>query len=185
MPMSGNKVTVISERKLNRNGATVYHDTIERKPGEVINVFDPNEIKNRTRHVKLQNSLAQKEQMMSLTQDEKLLVFCLSYYLDWETNTVIGDGQIGQKNYPLKASDIDRIAGLDRRRRIRAVKGLMDKNILAYTLTEHRRKAYVMNPEWALNGRNPQEALLNTFNSKIDVENEQELYTGGTFPEQE
>jgi|GEM_PF-2308511 len=173
--MSGNRVTVISERKVKKNGATVYHDTIERKPSEVIHVFNPYEVKNKTKHIKLQNSLNQKEELKKLSRDEKVLVFCLSYYLDWETNIIVGDDVIGKKNTPLKGTDIDVISGLDRKRRGKAIKGLIEKNILAYIETADRRKAYVMNPDWALNGRNPQEALLNTFKSENDVEDLQEL----------
>lgn len=173
--MSSRSIVLESKRATKRNGTMVYHDTIERKPNEVIHVFNPNEVKYKTKHIKLQNNGVQKEQMMKLSRDEKLLIFCLAYYLDWETNIVVGDDIVGKKNYPLKASDLDVITGLDRHRRAKAVKGLIDKNILAYITTEDRRKAYVMNPEWALNGRNAQEGLINTFTSKNDVENEQEL----------
>ncbi len=173
--MSGNRVTVISERKVKKNGATVYHDTIERKPSEVIHVFNPYEVKNKTKHVKLQNNLNQKEEIMKLSRDEKVLVFCLSYYLDWETNIIVGDDVIGKKNIPLKGTDIDKISGLERRSRGRAIKGLIEKGILAYIETADKRKAYVMNPDWVLNGRNPQEALLNTFKSENDVEDTREL----------
>lgn len=173
--MSGNRVTVISERKVKKDGATVYHDTIERKPSEVIHVFNPNDVKHKTKHIKLQNNLNQKEEIQKLSRDEKVLVFCLSYYLDWETNIIIGDDVVGHKGFPLKAGDLDKISGLDRKRRVKAVQGLIKKNILAYIDSEGRRKAYVMNPDWALNGRNPQQALLNTFRAKEDVEKIQEL----------
>ncbi len=166
---------LLSERKVRKGNVVVYHDTIERKPNEVIAVWNPYAVRFRAKHVKLQNNLAQKEKMMKLTPDEKVLVFCLSYYLDWETNIVVGDGEIGEKGVPLKASDIDKICGLERHRRRKAMLGLIEKNIIAYAMTEHRRKAYIMNPYWALNGRNPQESLLNTFASQTDVDDEQEL----------
>lgn len=179
------RVTVISERKVKKNGATVYHDTIERKPSEVIHVFNPNEIRHKTKHTKLQNNLNQKKEIMRLSQDEKVLVFCLSYYLDWETNIIVGDVNIGVKGFPLKASDIDIISGLNRKRRSKAIQGLIDKNILAYIDTEGRRKAYIMNPDWALNGRNPQEVLQNTFRDKKDVDFLQELGGNEPIPVQE
>ena len=109
----------------------------------------------------------------------------MSYYLDWETNIIVGDDTVGMKGVPLRAGDIDKISGLDRKRRGKAVKGLADKNILAYIITEDRRKAYVMNPEWALNGRNPQDALVKTFQSKNDVEKLHDLVQNGPFPVQE
>ena len=183
--MSGNRVTVISERKVSKNGATVYHDTIERKPSEVIQVFNPYEVKNKTKHIKLQNNLNQKEEIAKLSRDEKVLVFCLSYYLDWETNIIVGDDNVGVKGFPLRASEIDAISGLDRKKRVKAMQGLIDKNILAYIDTAGRRKAYVMNPDWALNGRNPQEALLNTFRAKNDVDFLQELGGNEPIPVQE
>lgn len=182
----GNRVIVVkSERQVKRGGKMVYLDTIERSPNEVINVFDPYDIKHKTKHVKLQNNIAQKEQMQKLNRDEKVLVFCLSYYLDWETNIIVGDGEIGEKNKPLRAGDIDKICGLDRHRRAKAVRGLISKNVLAYILTEDRRKAYVMNPDWALNGRNPQEALVKTFYSKHDVEELQKVVENEPIPVQE
>jgi hypothetical protein len=46
----------------------------------------------------------------------------------------------------------------------------MEKNILAYIVTDQGRKGYVMNPEWALNGRNPQQSLVNTFSTKEIIE---------------
>lgn len=183
--MASRSIVLESKRATKKNGVMVYHDTIERKPNEVIHVFDPHEVKQKTKHIKLQNSGVQKEQMMNLSRDEKLLIFCLAYYLDWETNIVVGDDVVGQKGHPLKASDLDTITGLDRHRRAKAVKGLIEKNILAYITTEERRKAYVMNPDWALNGRNPQESLINTFNSKIDVENEQKVVENEPLLDQE
>lgn len=172
----GNRVIVVkSERAKKKGGAMVYLDTIERAPNEVIHVFNPYDVRHKTKHIKLQNNLAQKESVQRLNRDEKVLVFCLSYYLDWETNIIVGDGEVGEKNRPLKVGDIDKISGLDRRRRAKAIKGLIQKNVLAYIVTEDRRKAYVMNPNWALNGRNPQEALVNTFNAKRDVEELQEV----------
>ena len=75
----------------------------------------------------------------------------------------------------MKGTDIDKISGLERRSRGRAIKGLIEKGILAYIETADKRKAYVMNPNWVLNGRNPQEALLNTFKSENDVEDTREL----------
>lgn len=183
--MSSSRVTIVSERKVKKNGATVYHDTIERKPSEIIQVFNPHDVKNKTKHIKLQNNLNQKEGIMQLSRDEKVLVFCLSYYLDWETNIVVGDEVVGTKGFPLRAGDIDKITGLDRKRRGKAIQGLIDKNILAYIDTAGRRKAYVMNPDWALNGRNPQEALVNTFRSKNEVENIQELVENCPLPVQE
>lgn len=173
--MGSRSIVLESKRATKKNGTMIYLDTIERKPNEVIHVFNPNDVKHKTKHIKLQNSGIQKEQMLKLSRDEKLLIFCLAYYLDWETNIVVGDDSVGKKGYPLKATDLDTITGLDRHRRAKAVKGLIEKNILAYITTEERRKAYVMSPDWALNGRNPQESLLNTFNSKNDVENEQEV----------
>lgn len=166
---------LISERKVKRGNAVVYYDTIERKPSEVIAIWDPYAIRFRAKHVKIQNNLAQKEKMRELTSDERALLFSLVYYLDWETNIVVGDGEIGQKNVPLRASEIDIICGLERHRRRKAMLGLIEKNIIAYAMTEHRRKAYILNPYWALNGRNPQESLLNTFTSQTDVDDEQEL----------
>jgi len=182
----GNRVIVVkSERQLKKSGKMVYLDTIERAPSEVIQVFNPYDVRHKTKHIKLQNNLAQKESVQKLNRDEKVLVFCLSYYLDWETNIIVGDDTVGMKGVPLRAGDIDKISGLDRKRRGKAVKGLADKNILAYIITEDRRKAYVMNPEWALNGRNPQDALVKTFQSKNDVEKLHDLVQNGPFPVQE
>jgi len=170
-------VVVKSEKVIDpKTGEVRYHDTIERQPEELINVWNPHQKENKMKHFKARNSIAVKKMIMSLTHQERAFLFTVEPYLDWETNILVGDGQTaGKKKEPLKWKDIDKIVEFDPRTRRKIVDELIKKNILNFLVSD-RKKGIVINPEYALNGKTPLQALVNTFNSpgSLDDENEEQ-----------
>lgn len=167
------KFTVIKEEKIvdPNTGEVKYLDTIERKPQEVISVFDPYKKAQRRKHVKRNSSIEIRKLCLLLNNDCKAFLFAVQPYLQWETNLLVGDGvTAGKKDQPLIWKDIDRLTGMDKRTRQKVIKQLSDENLIAYLESNHKRKGIVINPSLMLNGRIPAEALLNAFSTNECLE---------------
>lgn len=116
------KLSIIKTEKVvnAQTGEVTYQDTIERKPQELINVWDPYGKIQKTKHIKRRSSIEARKIMLQLNLYEKAFLFAIEPYLQWETNLLIGDGvTAGKKDYPLLWKDIDRITGIDKRNRKR------------------------------------------------------------------
>jgi len=168
-------IVVKSEQVVNpETGEVNYHDTIERRPQELINVWDPNGKIRQTKHVKRRSSIEARKIITTLNHNERVFLFTVEPYLEWETNLVIGDGvTAGKKDKPLLWKDIDGLLGMDERTRRKTVESLEKKNLIGYLESQHKRKGIVINPILILNGRSPSPALLNTFLSSKELEKEE------------
>jgi len=178
-----NKFTVInSERKINQEtGEITYLDTIERKPQELINVWDPNKKIQRTKHIKRRSSIDARKLLLTLSPNERAFLFSVEPYLQWETNVLMGDGvTAGKKDQPLLWKDIDKLTGMERHVRKATVKLLEERNLIGYLESEHKRKGIVINPDLMLNGRLPSDSLRNVFfsNHDLDADDKKESESG-------
>lgn len=163
-----------SERFLDEKGRAKYRDVIERDAQELINVWNPNETEKRTKHFKSRNSIEAKKRILALSIMERAFLFTVEPYMDWESNILIGDGvTAGRKKQPLLWKEIDKITGMDIRARRKAVQGLIEKNVIGFILTEEKKKGIIINPDYALHGRKPTEALINAFHSEVVLEDEE------------
>jgi len=179
-------VVVASEKKVNQEtGEITYLDTIERRPQELINVWDPRRKIQRTKHIKRRSSIEARKLMLELTLNERAFLFAVEPYLQWETNVLIGDGvTAGKKDQPLLWKDIDKLTRMERHTRKATVELLVEKNLVGYLESQHKRKGIVINPDLMLNGRLPSESLRNVFFSSHDLdaddkkEEEKEIESG-------
>jgi len=146
-----------------KTGEIKYHDTVERLPQELIGVWNPHQKEKNYKYIKMKNSLEVKKKINELTINEKAFLLSVIPYLDWETNILVGDGRTaGQKQFPLKWKEIDKITGFEQRTRRKIVESLVEKNILNYISGDYK-KGIVINPQYALNGKTPSQTLINTF----------------------
>jgi len=167
-------IVINSERVIDENtGEVTYRDTIERRPQELINVWDPRRKIQQTKHIKRRSSIEARKLIVGLSLYERAFLFAVEPYLQWETNVLLGDGvTVGKKDRPLLWKDIDKLTGMDKRTRQKTVKALTGKNLIGYFESEHKRKGIVINPILMLNGRSPSQGLLNTFLSTYDLDKE-------------
>lgn len=122
-----------------------------------------------TKHVKFRSAKTQRRIYDQLSMDEAGLLLKLLAYMSWETNLVVGDGVLGEKNKPLKWSQIDSILSCSKPYRIKLVKALEEKKVIGYLVIGGKRVGIVINPKFAINGYKPDEALLKTFESDQDI----------------
>lgn len=158
-------------------GEIIILETIARKFNEVVAVYetkpggkDELAARREQRHIKLRTAREQKRIYMSMTPSQKAFLFSLLPYMDWETNLLIGDGDDGDLGKPLRWIHIERIAGISRNHRIKLMRELEAKRIIGYMVIQGKKLGIVINPEYALRGRIPQEALKAVFEAEIDVE---------------
>ena len=156
-------------------GELMVVETIARRHNEVVAVFragSKDEVKDRRdqRHVKLRTARDQKRIYKTLTPEQKAFLFSVLPYMDWETNLLIGDGDDGEVSKPLRWCHIEKIAGICKNHRIKLMRELEAMRIIGYMVIQGKKLGIVINPEYALRGRVPQEALLAVFKAQIDVE---------------
>lgn len=145
---------------------------IHKRSSEIVRVFDPSSSKKNIRHVKLRVARKQKRVYEKLTIEERGFLFSILPYLEWETNIVVGDGVIEEKNKPLNFAQIEKIARISKHFRIKLVNSLVEKKVIGFILVRNRRAAIVVNPQYALRGLRPDDALRNVFDYELDVEGE-------------
>lgn len=146
----------------------MYRQTVLRRSNEIVKVFTPNGGKN-IKRVKLRTAREQKRTYNKLTLEERGFLFSLLPYMDWETNLIAGDGEITEKGKPLTWAKIDKIVGISKPTRIKIARSLEEKKVIGYMLVGGKKTGIVVNPEYALRGRKPKEALIQVFNCVKDV----------------
>lgn len=158
-------------------GELIILETIARKPGEVIGVFEAkpkDEVKQKReqKYIKVKTAREQKRIYKSLTPEQRAFLFSLLPYMDWETNLLVGDGEDGENGKPLRWCHIEKIAGISKPHRIKLMHELDDKGIIGYMVIQGAKRGIVVNPRYALNGKVPQEVLLAVFHSEKDIESD-------------
>lgn len=163
-------------------GEVLVQEVINRRPDQIIVVMDPkpktlyskDEIGQRReqKHIKLRSARDQKRIYKSLAENEKAFIFSLLPYMDWESNILMGDGEDGEKDKPLRWVHVERISGISKPTRIKVVKELEAKRIIGYMVVAGSKKGIVINPEYALYGRHPMDALLAVFKASKDIDYE-------------
>lgn len=154
-------------------GEILNKSTVYSKPSEIVRTFDPSKIKN-IKHVKLRTAANQKATLASLGRDEKALLFTLLLYMDWETSIVVGDGSLGKKNTPLKWKELDNVSGMGKTNRVATASILEKKRVIGYMVVNSKRVGIVVNPEFAIYGKNPAKTLLQIFNCDESVMDEED-----------
>lgn len=149
-------------------GELLYRQTVLRRENQIVKVFAVDGNKN-VKHVKLRTAREQKRTYNKLTLEERGFLFSLLPYLDWETNLIIGDGEIAEKGEPLTWAKIDKVVGISKPTRIKIVRSLEEKRVIGYIVVSGKRVGIVVNPEYALRGRKPKEVLKQVFNCDKDV----------------
>jgi len=84
-----------------------------------------------------------------------------------------GDGDIAPKGKPLNFSQIDAVVGISKPHRIKIVRSLVEKRVLGYLMVGGKRVALVVNPEYALRGRKPDDTLVQAFNITDAIDNDE------------
>jgi hypothetical protein len=148
-------------------------DTGEVVPAIPVNegliVVDPKNQKRNINHVKLRVARKQRRMINSLSIEERGFLFTLLNYLEWETNIVAGDGIIEEKGKPLSLVKIEKLMGISRHFRIKIVESLVQKKVIGFLMVKNKRAAIIVNPEYALKGRKPDDALKKAFDLELDV----------------
>ena len=147
---------------------------IHKRSNEIVRVFDPGNSKKNIRHVKLRVARKQKRVYEKLSIEERGFLFSILPYLEWETNIVVGDGDFEEKNKPLNFAQIQRIARISKPTRIKIVESLVEKKVIGFIEVRRKRAAMVVNPQYALRGIKPDDALKQVFDFEIDLEEDEE-----------
>jgi hypothetical protein len=151
-------------------GEKLIPETILRRQTEIVKVFDASKGGRMPKHIKLRSAREQKRLYYNqLDLQERGFLFSLLCLMDWETNLLVGDGENGEKGRPLSWSMIDQIVGVSKPFRIRVVRKLEEHRVIGYMVVGGRRVGIVINPRYALFGRQPDDALLQVFESAEDV----------------
>lgn len=153
-------------------GEVLIEQTVYRKQNEVVVAFDPNETNRNVKHVRVRTARKQKRVYDKLTLDERGFLFSILPYLEWETNIVAADGEIAEKGKPLSFVQIDAIVGISKPHRIKLVRSLVEKRVLGFLTVAGKRAALVVNPQYALRGRKPDDALKVAFQYGGDIDDE-------------
>lgn len=147
---------------------------VHKRSTDIVRVFDPSGSKRNVRHVKVRVARKQKRVYDKLSIEERGFLFSILPYLEWETNIVVGDGIIEEKNKPLNFSQIEKIAGISKHFRIKLVNSLVEKKVIGFIMVRNKRSAIVVNPQYALRGIRPDDALRNVFDYELDIEEDEE-----------
>jgi hypothetical protein len=131
-------------------------------------LYQPNEQK----FIKIRTASEQKDLMLSLSRRERAFLYPLLFFMDWETNLLVGDGQIGKKGKPLTWANTDKLTGFDRHTRKLIIASLEERKVIGYIVIGGVKRGIVINPKFALRGKNPQEALKEVFDCDYDVDYE-------------
>ncbi len=151
-------------------GEVLIEQTIYRRENEVVVSFDPSHSRRNIKHVRVRTAREQRRVYEKLSLDERGFLFSLLPYLEWETNIVCGDGEIEEQGKPLKMVQIDAIVGISKPNRIKIVQSLVAKRVLGYLMTGGKKTALLINPQYALRGRKPDDALKKSFVNDEEIE---------------
>lgn len=151
-------------------GEVLISQTVYRREGEVIVAFDPKHTTRNIKHVRVRTARQQKRVYDKLTLEERGFLFSLLPYLQWETNIVVGDGEIAEKGVPLAFTYIDAIVGISKPTRIKIVRSLIDKKVLGFLTVSGKKVAIVVNPSYVIRGRKMNDTIKKAFECDVDVE---------------
>lgn len=143
---------------VDEDGEILEEVTLYKKSNQIVKTFEPSNIKRNTKFFKLRDSRDARRAMNKLTLEESGLLTKLLQYIEWDTNRVLGDGDIvGEKDKPLKMYEIDKLCGIAKSTRVRIIDSLLDKKVIAYdpeTIT-NRTKTIIINPLYGYKGAKP------------------------------
>jgi hypothetical protein len=142
---------------------------------EIVRVIDNTQRRHQIKHVKYRQSREAKRLMQKLSPEERGLLATLMQYTDWKLNMVVGDGEVGKKDVPLRFCDIDKISGMSKATRVKVVKSLEQKRAIGYYNVGGKRSAIVVNPAFGYKGTRPPEGLRNVFNCDIDIDEDDDV----------
>jgi len=154
-------------------------ETVKRSSGQVVVVLDNKKKKekyqpNENKFIKIGTASEQKKIMLSLSRRERSFLYPLLFYMDWETNLLVGDGDIGKKGKPLTWANTDLLTGFDRHTRKLIIASLEEKKVIGYIVVGGAKRGIVINPKFALRGKIPKEALKEAFDCDYDVDYEED-----------
>jgi len=154
-------------------------ETVKRSSGQTIVVLDNKKKKekyqpNEQKFIKIGTASEQKKMMLSLGRRERAFLYPLLFFMDWETNLLVGDGEIGKKGKPLTWANTDKLTGFDRHTRKLIVESLEKNKVIGYIVVGGAKRGIVINPKFALRGKIPKEALKEAFDCDYDVDYEED-----------
>ncbi len=153
-------------------GEVLIQQTVYRHPGDVVTVFDPNKVTRNIKHVRVRTARQQKRVYATLTIEERGFLFSLLPYLEWETNIVVGDGEISEQGKPLNFRQIDKIANISKNFRVKLINSVVEKRLIGYLVVKNKKVAIVVNPDFAIRGRNPSETLKKAFRYAENIDDD-------------
>lgn len=153
-------------------GEVLISQTVYRRANEVVVAFNPRETNRNIKHVRVRTARKQKRVYDKLSLDERGFIFSVLPYLEWETNIVAGDGEFAPLGKPLNFVQIDALVGVSKPKRIELIRSLVEKRVLGFLMVGGKRVALVLNPEYALRGRRPDDTLKQAFGCEGSIEDE-------------
>lgn len=129
-----------------------------KKPCEIVKTFNPSDVKRNVKFFKLRDSRDARRAMNKLSIEESGLLMKLLQYIEWDTNRVLGDGEIiGKQGEPLKMYEIDKLCGISKSTRVRIINSLISKYVIAYDpdTENNKTKTIVVNPLYGYKGAKP------------------------------
>lgn len=140
-----------------------------KRADQIVRAFNPRESKRNYNHVRTRAGREQKRALKKLSNDERGFVYAILPYLEWETNMVIGDGELGEEGKPLTFAQIERLLGVSRPTRQKMVKSLQAKKVIALLQVDGKSTAIFLNPLYAFKGPKPNDSIKAAFESQVDV----------------
>ncbi|MDN9012401.1 hypothetical protein [Brevibacillus laterosporus] len=136
------------------------------RSNEIVKVINPYATGGRnTKFVKSKTSQKAKRRFYQLNVEEEGFLSKISRYATPGRNLLVGDGERGMKGKSLTTKQLFQICRLSKQRGYKILKTLLDYNCLK--LTEY---GYVINPDYYINGKAPDPALLKYFRSESEQE---------------
>jgi hypothetical protein len=151
------------------NGEKFIEEVRYRRENEVVATYNPQNRRRNYKHSRFRTGVRQKRVIQALSADEKSFLFSIIPYTAWGTNAIVGDGNIGKKDIPMNWTQMERVAGITSPTRRKVIKSLLEKGLLGYIVVQGEKRALCINPILIVNGRAPDESLLNTFNGHNDL----------------
>lgn len=150
-------------------GEVLTPRTVFLRTNEFLKVVNPYESGRSAKFIKTKTSQKAKRRFKKLTSDERGMLSIISLYASPNTNILLGDGEAGQKGMPLTAMELCKIGGYSKTKGYAIIKSLIEKNVLGFLVSEKRRKAFIVNPDYYLNGRRPDHELMQAFRYSGEV----------------
>lgn len=154
------------------NGELLTARTVYVREHEKVLVIDGRQQGRSANFTKLKNSQKAKRRLRKLSTTEAGFLLKIIPYLSPGSNMLIGDGEIGDRGVPLRVTELYEIAGLHHTTGKNVFNSLVKKNLIGYVVTEGIKKAILVNPDYALNGKQPNPELVEAFRSLLAIDKE-------------